>query len=218
MNINASPGGSPRYPLVAALLVGVVAALLVGGWFASQHFRGQVGTEPARSVAAPSPRTTAPADVAVPAAVTAASPAAVTSVAASPAPSFRVASSPLEREIEQAYLHYWDVRAAAYLNLDTSHLAEVMAGAELERMSQQIKDLQAKGRAVKVDIDHRYLFASESPDKAVIYDEYLNRSLFVDVATNQVLPTSSPAVTEKISYELQKIDGSWKVIDGAQHT
>lgn len=217
MSINTPPGGSPRYPLVAALLVGIVAVLLVGGWFASQHFRGQVGTEPAPAVAAPSPRATAPADVAVPAAVTAASPAAVASLAASPAPSFRVASSPLEREIEQAYLHYWDVRSAAYLNLDGSVLSQVEAGPKLDREQQQLADFKAQGKAARLNVEHRVVIVKATADSAVLYDEYLNKSVFVDAQTKQDIPTASPPFTEKISVNLQKLDGVWKVVDGAQY-
>lgn len=208
-----STGPSLRHSVLLALgLLFAVAVLLVGGLLASRHFSGTVGTQPAPSIAAPAP-SAAPAAVTAPAVV--ASPS--VSTAASAGPSLRVASDPLTLEIERAYLHYWDVRTQAYLDLDTSHLGEVMAGAELERMTQQIKDLQAKGRAVKVDVDHHYLLASTAADHAVVYDEYLNRSQFVDAATKQVIATSSPPATEKVSYDLQKIDGTWKVIGGALH-
>ena len=217
MTPGASPGGSSvRHSLLLAggLLV-VVLGLLTGGYFAAQRFRGTVGTQPAPSIAAaaspagpPVLASTAPS----------ASPASVAASAASSAlPSLRVATDPLSQEIEQAYLHYWDIRAQAYLTLDPSHLGEVMAGAELSREAQQVKDFQTQGHAAKLDVDHHILLAKVAPDSAVVYDEYLNRSLFVDPKTGQVIPTSDPPITEKISFNLQKIDGVWKVVDGARH-
>jgi len=201
--------------LLAGGLLLAALALLTGGYYAAQHFRGAVGTQPASSLAAP-------ASSAQPSALGASvAPAPVASTAgsalASASPSLRVATDPLSLEIEQAYLHYWDVRTQAFYNLDPSHLGGVMAGPELARSLQQMKDLQAQGRAGKVDVDHHYLLASVSPDHAVVYDEYLNRSVFIDAKTKQVIPTSSPPATEKISYDMQKIDGVWKVVDGAQH-
>src|SRR5579883_1624400 len=188
------PGASAvrHWLLLAGGLLLAVLVLLTGGYYAAQHFRGAVGTQPA------------------PAAVVTAAPSAAASVSAS----LPVATDPLSLEVEQAYLHYWDVRTQAYLNLDTSHLGEVMAGAELTRETQNIKDLQAQGRAGKLDVDHHILLAVLAPDRAEVYDEYLNRSTFLDAASKQELPTSSPPVTEKISYDLQKIDGTWKVIGG----
>ena len=128
-----------------------------------------------------------------------------------------MATSPLEREIEDAYLRYWDVLKQAYLNLDTSHLAEVMAGAELSRQEQDIHALQAKGRAAKLEVDHRIAFLDSSSERAIIYDEYLNRSIFVDPVSKQEIPTKEAPATQKISFEMRKIDGTWKVVDGRRH-
>ena len=211
------PGASVvrHWLLLAGGLLLAVLALLTGGYYAAQHFRGSVGTQPAPSVAAPASPAQSPALAAsvAPAPVASTAPSAV----ASASPSLRVATDPLSLEIEQAYLHYWDVRTQAYLNLDTSHLGEVMAGAELTRETQNIKDWQAQGRAGKLDVDHHILLAALAPDRAVVYDEYLNRSTFLDAASKKELPTSSPPVTEKISYDLQKIDGTWKVIGGQRN-
>ena len=212
---NMSLGGSARFPIVTAALVAVVALLLAGGWYAGQHFRGRVGTEPAAGLAAPSAAAVAPAGVAA-TAITAASPAA--SAAAAPGASmFRVASTPLEQEIEQAYLHYWDIRRQAYLNLDPSILTKVEAGAKLAREQRQLEDFKAQGRAARLDVDHRIAIVKATADSAIVYDEYLNKSVFVDAQTQQDIPTASPPAVEKISVDLQKVDGIWKAVDGAQH-
>jgi len=205
-------GPSMRFSLLLAVgLLLAVAGLLVGGLFAVRQFSSAVGTRPAPSIATPASPAGA---VGVAAPVVAVSPAASPAVSASSLP---IASDPLTLEIEQAYLHYWEVRTQAYLKLDTSHLGEVMAGTELDRETKQINDLKAQGRAGKLDVQHHYLIASQAADRAVVYDEYSNNSLFVDAKTGQVIPTSDPPITEKISFDLQKTDSTWKVVDGARH-
>jgi galactokinase len=216
-----SPQSGARLPVIAGLFVALIAVLLVGGWYAGQHFRARVGIEPAAGASMTSGAAPATAQVAAPAAVGAASSAAPTvasAAAASPSASaFRMATSPLEQEVEQAYLHYWDVRKEAFLNLDASLLGQVEAGAKLSRDQQQVEDFKAQGHAARLDVDHRIAIVKADPSRAIVYDEYLNKSVFVDAATKQDIPTASPPATEKISVDLQKMDGVWKVVDGAQH-
>lgn len=132
-------------------------------------------------------------------------------------PGVHLATSPQEKEIESAYLHYWEVRSNAEFNLDDSHLADVMAGPELARAQQQIKDLKAQGRAIKVDIQHNLIaFGPISADQATLYDEYLNRSVYIDPVSKKEFPTSAPPEVEKIIHTLKKINGTWKVFDGMQ--
>ena len=214
---NISSGGGARYPLVAGMLALAVALLLVGGWFAGQHFRGPVGNEGGPAISSPAAPAVAPPKVAAPAAVSAVSPAPPSAATSPQASAFRVATSPLEKEIEQAYLHYWDVRSQAYLNLDASILDQVESGPKLAREQQQLADFKAQGHAVRLDVEHRIAIVKAAPDSAVVYDEYLNKSVFVDPQTRQDIPTASPPATEKISVDMQKADGVWKVVDGAQH-
>lgn len=217
----ASAPNRPSYVVVAAILVLVVALILGGGLFLSQRAQLQPRAAPvtpplAASVAAPAaegPSTSTP-----PVAV--ASAAAPTSLAASAVPSasfgLQVASTPLEREVEAAYLHYWDVRSQALWTLDTSHLPEVMAGAELDRDVQQVKDLRDKGQAMKIDVNHKLVFLQVSDAASRLYDEYFNKSYYVDGATKQPIGTPGPGGVAKITYDLQKLDGTWKVVDGAR--
>lgn len=205
----------PWWPVGLALL-GLVVVLLVGAVLIGRQLRPSVGVEPAPQASAAVQPTSPAAAVAV-ATPAAAAPTAVSGATSAVPPGVRIASSPLEREVEDAYLRYWDVLKQAYLSLDTSRLGEVMAGAELSRQEQQIRDLQSKGRAAKLEVDHRIAFANISPERAVVYDEYLNRSLFLDSATKQELPTKEQPEIEKLSFEMRKINGTWKVIDAARH-
>jgi len=212
----------PRRPYwaVGLVLLAVVIVVLAAAFLLDRQLRPRVGIEPSPTMPvlaqASTPPTVAPSPT-LPAAATPTARAAATPMVAASPTALRVANSSLEREIEEAYLRYWDVLTQAYLNLDTSHLSEVMSGAELARQEQQIRDLQAQGRAAKLEVQHRIAFVQVSPDHAVIYDEYLNRSIFVDPVTKQELPTKEPPATEKISFEMRRINGSWKVVDGARH-
>jgi hypothetical protein len=210
---------APRRPYwaVGLVLLAVVIAVLAAAFLLDRQLRPRVGIEatattPALAQASTSP-TAAPSPTAPAAATLTAQAAAVPTVVASPT-GLPVASSPLEREIEQAYLKYWDIRSEALYNLDPRRLPEVMAGAELEREQQQVSELKAQGRAVKTDVEHRIAFVRVGEANAELYDEYVNRSYLIDAQTKQAIRTPGPGGTAKVSYRLQKIDGVWKVVDG----
>lgn len=210
----------PRRPYwaVGLVLLAVVLVVLAAAFLLDRQLRPRVGIEPSPTVPALAQsfetRTAAPSPTpAVSASPTARAGAAEPTLAASPTGP-RVANSPLEREIEQAYLKYWEIRSEALYNLDPSRLPDVMAGAELEREQQQISELKAQGRAVKIDVEHRIAFVRVGEANAELYDEYVNRSYLVDAQTKQPIRTPGPGGTAKVSYRLQKIDGVWKVVDG----
>lgn len=218
------PGPAARKPssvLVGGILVLLVAIILGGGLFLSRRGEPPVRTATAAPAVQPTAQTVpAPQGASVPpasASITANSPAGSSASSASPSASLAlpVASTPLEREIEAAYLHYWDVRSQAYLTLDTSHLSEVMAGAELDRALKQIADLKVQHRAVKIQVDHRIALVKVAPDQATVADEYLNKNVYVNTDTGQEPPTSDPPNTVKVAFQMTKSDGAWKVVDAS---
>lgn len=208
----ALPAGERRprsYIAVAGALLLGLAVLLGGGFLFDRQFRPRVGIETpdaatgAAATVAASP-TTAPAAAAAP----------TTAPPPRPTPWPRVGRTALEREVEEAYARYWMVLVQAYYTLDTSRLPEVMAGEELRRQEEQIRELASQGRAGKLIVEHRISFPQVSDDRVVIYDEQLNRSLFLDAATRIEFRSSAAPETEKLTFEFRKIDGTWKVLDG----
>ncbi|MCL5107382.1 MAG: hypothetical protein M1401_00615 [Chloroflexi bacterium] len=191
-----------RFWVIGLALLGVVVAIIVGAFVLGDSFRPKVDTVPVSTGAAASDKAT---------------PVAAPALATTKPSNLQTANSPLEREIEAAYLRYWEVRAEAFLNRDTSHLSEVMAEAELARTRQQIDDLKAQGRAARIVVEHRIAFLEVGEAKARLYDEYLNRSYLVDPQSKQAVQTPGPGGIAKVSYELKKIDGAWRVIDGMRH-
>jgi hypothetical protein len=191
-----------RYLLIGLALLGMVVAILAGAFVLSDRLKPRVDTTPVQAA------TTKGAE-----ATPIAAPALATSL---PAPVPAAAAS-LEAEIEEAYLRYWDVRAEALLNQDPSRLSEVMAGAELTRTRQQIAELKAQGKAAKIIVEHRIAFLEVGETDARLYDEYFNKSYLVDAQSKQPLQAPGPGGVAKVSYQLRKIDGTWRVIDGMRH-
>jgi len=179
----------------------------------------------ATQVSAPAPATQAPATPApaAPPPVSATSPPAPVG-AASPsttAPSPRPTVDPvLAAEVGKAYERYWDVRAEALYNLDTSHLGEVSDGRELTALEAGINKLRDEGRAVKTDVTHNYRVTLMSSDAAEIVDGYVDTSSYVDPSshvplgsnTNQGQQGDTNALTVKEVYQMQKLDEEWKVV------
>ena len=96
-------------------------------------------------------------------------------------------------------------------------MSEVMAGAELERTRTQIAELRAQWRAAKIVVEPRIAFLRVSDSSADLYDEYFNKSYLVDAQTKQPMQQPGPGGTAKVSYQLERADGVWRVIDGTRH-
>ena len=125
----------------------------------------------------------------------------------------RDADSPLLLEVTQAYLRYWHVQCQAYLDRNPSLLPEVIGPPELARAEGYIAQLNAEGRALKCDVEHHIIILQITEATALIYDEYLNRSLNVDPVTKQPLPSSDPPMVLRIFHSMQKSDSVWRVVE-----
>jgi hypothetical protein len=217
--VRTGRGSGRPYWIVGLGLLALLVVVFLGAFLVDRQLRPGVGVEPAPT-AIPKVGTQFPAGGNL---VPTIQPTAIsTALAVAPTGTpglsgVRVADSPLEIEIEAAYRKYWEVRADALLNLNESRLSEVMAGAELERSRQQVAELKSQGRAAKIVVDHMLAFLQVSERQAQLYDYYTNRSYVVDAATKQPIQTPGPGGIAKVSYDLQKIDGVWKVVDGRRH-
>jgi hypothetical protein len=182
----------------ALALASVVAAIVLAA-------RGGQAIPPATAPALPRPALTV-----VPQATSTAPPQASPSATAIPLA--------LRQEIEQAYQSFWRVRADAAFSLDPSQLPQVAAGAALDRELEETAQLQAEGRAARVVVDLRFRIVQATDTSATIFDDVENRSYFIDARTKQPIgPPPDSAQIYKMSYELQKIDGSWRVVDATRY-
>jgi hypothetical protein len=126
--------------------------------------------------------------------------------------------SSLAKEIRAAEELYWEVYGDALYTLDTSHLSEVAAGEELNRLTALVGQLKADGYAVQMRIDHVSRVFNASASKAYIHDRSTDRSLLLKADTKEPVAMSGPdpAVGEADEhvYTYERIDGVWKVTSG----
>lgn len=122
----------------------------------------------------------------------------------------------LRREVEEAYLAYWDAYAAAVLELDVSLVEDYATGDELEGIRQEIEDYRSDGVAARIRVEHDFEIASITDDTAVVIDEYVNNSFYVDADTK--LPEDAPGSGEVIrdTISMEKVNGRWFVVRGTR--
>ncbi|MDQ6673068.1 MAG: hypothetical protein M3069_20400, partial [Chloroflexota bacterium] len=207
------------WPLVASGLAGVLLLALAAGLLANRYMRPQLALQPtpnppAAAPAAPtSPSATAVGSITTPLPVATAvteevatAPSAVvasptvpatpttvspTSTTPSPTPSALPTVEPiLEEEVGKAYELFWRVRSQALLELDTTHLGEVMDGDYLANVAQRIETLRAEGRAIKTHVVLNYSVISATPEQAEVVDDFQDNSIYVNIGTEdpQTIP------------------------------
>jgi hypothetical protein len=165
-----------------------------------------------RPAAAPDP-TTQPAPTLAPPVATA------TPEPVPPTPTAAPIPLELRHEIEDAYVHFWRVRADAVLQLDPSRLPEVTAGDALQREQAWIAQLRGEGRTSRIIVDLRFRVVRATETTATVQDDVQDRSYDVDAKTKAPLgPIPQQAEVLKASFDLEKIDGVWKVVGGEQYT
>jgi hypothetical protein len=118
-------------------------------------------------------------------------------------------------EIEQAYNHFWDVRGQAFLEANPAPLADVMDGKVLQSDLAAMRDLQAQGRAQRIEVRHNARILHAGPDEAAIEDDYVSTVVDVDVVTKEPVETTTPGAWQ-IAYRMRKVNGTWKVVDAVR--
>jgi|SRR5579859_2684438 len=175
---------------------------------------------PAVAIATSQPTPTA---LAQPLASPTASPAAIT-VAATPTPS--ADSSPtlqplptvepaLADEVGRAYVMFWRVRSQALLELDSTHLSEVMGGDYLQNFIARLDDLQLQGRAIKTQIVLNYTIAQATHDAATVIDRLEDSSFYIVPGTEEPLSEQVSDVL-LIEFKLVRTGEVWKVVDSVR--
>lgn len=116
-----------------------------------------------------------------------------------------------EAEVAQAYLAHWDAYADAVLNLDVSLVEESAVGEELDAIREEIEQLRADGLALRVDVEHDFLVAEVSETSAVLIDQIVNNSFYVDAETKEPPEGEGSGEVLRHIVELELIDGRWVV-------
>lgn len=127
-------------------------------------------------------------------------------------------TSSADSAVLDAYAQYWQVYSDALYNLDSSQLQTVMTGARLQRALDEVSSLQQQGRAVKIDVQNQPVVIGINGDTAMVFDEYQNRSSYIDPVTKDPLSSPGQAETLRDSVTLTFVDGIWKVTDSVRQT
>lgn len=203
--IGATPPSGLPYRWVGLALLGLLGVVLVGGLWLSRQVRPAVGLQPV-TPAAPLVASAPAATVRGTSARPVTTPTAGTSSANSP-----------QQEVEAAVQKYLQVYSDAVANLDTSHLAEALSGPALTLVTDEVNELKAAGRPGRIIEDDRTLIVTRvGTDAASVLDEYTSKSVYIDPKTGQPVPRSGPPVRVRQTYELRKLAGVWKIVDGTR--
>ena len=113
---------------------------------------------------------------------------------------------------------YWAVLIPAWRTLDTSHLDEVLVEPDLSQQEQIFADQRAQGRAIDVMVDREnHQVRDLRPTEAVIYEEYLNHGVEIDLKTGATIGEPKPEQVA-VSYLFRKTtSGEWKVAEVVGH-
>jgi hypothetical protein len=126
----------------------------------------------------------------------------------------------VQADVAQAFLHYFDVRGQALLNLDPSQLPDVAAEDALAGLQREIEEDRAAGHAFAQDYQIEYRVVAMEGDEVVVAARIHDSSIWVDPETHdplsgQVKPSSpDQAPLELTEWHLKQLDGTWKVVRG----
>jgi hypothetical protein len=115
-------------------------------------------------------------------------------------------------QVEQAYLHAWDVWAEALMTLDPSRLPEVLTGDALELVRGQVKAQRDKNQPVRVRVEHDYRIVLVDAATASVDDRYVNHNVRLDPETLEPIE-EDPNEQVRRSFTLRLVDGTWKIAE-----
>jgi hypothetical protein len=129
------------------------------------------------------------------------------------APTVAATATPsVEDEVMAAYARYWDAYSQALLNLDASLVEGVASGERLQLIRDEIEGLRSQGLALRTVVTHNPVILQASESSAVLFDEIVNNSFYVDPKTKD--PPEAPGSGEILrdTYYFETINGQWMVV------
>lgn len=130
----------------------------------------------------------------------------------SPTPEETSTPTDVREEVEQAYLHAWDVWAEALLTLDPSGLPEALTGDALELVEDQVESQADKNQPVRVRAEHDYRISLIDAATASIDDRYVNHNQRLDPETLEPIE-KDPNEPLRRSFTMRLVDGTWKLAE-----
>jgi hypothetical protein len=115
-------------------------------------------------------------------------------------------------QVEQAYLHAWDVWAEALMTLDPSRLPEVLTGRALRVVRERLEEQRQKDQPVLLRAEHNYRIVIMDETTASVDDRYVNHSVRLDPETLEPIE-GDPNQRLHTSFTLKLVDGTWKIAE-----
>ncbi len=193
--------GWPTWAVGLALFA-LVLVILVGAFFLNDRLKPQVGTEPVAT--------------AVTSAQATAIPSLIPTVAGA-IPAATLDPNAMRAVVIQAYLHYWDVYGQSARAGDTSQLPTVLTGDALKWTTDEINQRKAQGKGMDLQVKHLPTVRSVTADTAEIDDQVTDTSRWIDLKTGTTLAREGSPTMLADTFQLQRIDGTWKVVSGTQN-
>jgi hypothetical protein len=113
-------------------------------------------------------------------------------------------------QVEQAYMHAWNVWADALLKLDTTGLPEAFTGRALQLITAQVQEQRRSDEPVRVRAEHDYTVTILDATTASVDDQYINHNVRLDPKTLEPIE-QDPSNPEHRSFTLRLVDGTWKI-------
>jgi hypothetical protein len=121
----------------------------------------------------------------------------------------------LAEQVGTAYQAYWRVRSQALLELDPSHLSEVMDGEYLANFQSRLNDLQTQNRAIRTQVNLNYTVVQANSLQAIVQDRVEDESFYIVPGTLDPITQPAKDLTF-IEFKFQSIEGIWKVVDSVR--
>jgi hypothetical protein len=116
----------------------------------------------------------------------------------------------VEGQVEQAYLHSWEVLLEALSTTDDSHLASIYSGEALQVKRDEVATLVADGNAVEGSVEHHYSVSELEGGAYGVVDQFQNHLVLVDASTRRPLE-ADPDKPQRQTFVLNQEGGRWVV-------
>jgi hypothetical protein len=115
-------------------------------------------------------------------------------------------------QVEQAYLHAWDVWADALTSLDPSRLTESFTGKALNVLTAQVQEQKRKNQPVRIRAEHNYTITLIDPQTASVEDRYINHNVRLDPDTLEPIEPDQETHV-RTSFTLKLAGSTWKIAE-----
>lgn len=122
-----------------------------------------------------------------------------------------------EDEVLTAYEAYLEAYREALLQLDDSLADTVATGEERQRIRQEINTMRSQGVALRLVTTHNPVIIDITANSAVVFDESIDNSFFVDAVTKDPPVASGSGERLQQTFYFEKVDSTWLVVRGVRH-